>query len=267
MRTILIVTASRRLSLAVLPVFIISSFALHAAEFPEYPTLTWVYGKTGNMTAIRVDCTPVTRPQSIDCQLLQMRMRYKLNAEKFEDKYAETIAEFENMSDEETMTAFDKRCGWLTAENLQKMRDAAKTGRQQKLVSAYQELITPDCESANPEQVREAYRKYHRISLETDLRICQIIPFLWTETFELQRTTDSNYWIARSDPSGDCGVIVVSTFKKSEGFWEYETQEIVTNKEGSTPYWACSDLEETPTKFDWKITEHEVDCEVIKFGF
>ena len=44
-----------------------------AADFPSYPSASLLHGEKGNRSGIYIDCTPLLKTQTIDCQFFQMR--------------------------------------------------------------------------------------------------------------------------------------------------------------------------------------------------
>ena len=75
--------------------------------------------------------------------------------------------------------------------------------------------------------------------------------------------------MARNGPSGDCGIVLVSTLKQHADypiFWNYESQKIITNKAGDGILLSCAELDEERTLHTWRNVEHEVDCDVFTFG-
>ena len=115
------------------------------------------------------------------------------------------------------------------------------------------------------------YESFLLLTHEKEMRTCTVWHNSYKETFT-RSNNSSKSWTSNEGPSGECGVIRIATFRfrKSEntfrrGFWVYETEKIITNKETK---WlgglaSCKDRFEGKMFYDWKQPKTFFGCDYI----
>jgi len=263
---------ANNLIIATLLIFPISAYA----EFPIYPTTTIIHPKNGDRNAIYVDCDLKTlNPETIECSFFQMTLSLKTNPDEVEEKIAKLIKYLETdkrflkdpVEEVKKLCFKDKQSEsynklWKEVKNMEE----GKAKEYKKFIFA---LGEKSCDISTAEEAKSLSRKLIEISTNFETVSCKVWSNTWKETFEYKKNYNQpSYWLAQPKPSGDCGVINVSTFKQVENkmFWDYESRRIVTNKEGEGLLWKCDTLEERTVSYGWDSEATSIECQEVSFG-
>ena len=162
----------------------------------------------------------------------------------------------------------EEMCTNIDWAEVDKMVEDSPEPWDQDRMKQLRDQIRQICESADDDEVLEIANDMARAGIEQRAKTCKVWPHRWEETFTPVFEGDSHYWVARQGPSDECGIILISTLKRVDDdfLWTYETQKVVTNKEGEGLLISCSDYEEEKFVYGWRNTEHPVKCEYITFG-
>jgi hypothetical protein len=83
--------------------------------------------------------------------------------------------------------------------------------------------------------------------------------FLWLNAYEQIYQLQGDAWVYTIEPDStdNCGMVYVARFEKDltskhATFWRHTTRRSVTNKSGSDPGLACSDINETEYTYHWE---------------
>ena len=115
------------------------------------------------------------------------------------------------------------------------------------------------CSSQTPETAEGMLRAFHEMSRTT----CTPFVNRYDQTFV---KVNENLWVVESSPTGDCGIVNISSFylpfpERAATLWNYRSQKTITNKSG-TAYGVmeCSLLDETETEYRWDSPAVQADC-------
>jgi hypothetical protein len=238
-----------------------------ALSAPPHPTSQFFYDESGARNAIQSRCR--AKGDALECSFYQMSVSYSLNPKELQaslDSDRERI-EAGDPEYKKVITNLKELCSQdfsgEAGESVLSMMEDGKKGRAR--------LIMDLCNASDKAASRKAELAFFRLTREHQATTCKVWPNVWTESFKLQQDLSSgvDYWLARSEASGDCGVISVSTLKKgSRSLWKYDSQRLVTNPSGLIQgYEPCSGIEERKVFYGWQPKTHAVDCKTIEFGF
>lgn len=115
------------------------------------------------------------------------------------------------------------------------------------------------CASQTPATAEGMLRAFHEMSRTT----CTPFVNRYEQTFV---QVNENLWVVESSPSGDCGIVNISSFylpfpDRAATLWNYRSQKTITNKTGkANGVMECSLLDETMTEYRWDSPAVQADC-------
>ena len=120
--------------------------------------------------------------------------------------------------------------------------------------------MTSFCVDRTAEKLKAVLWSFHEKAAKT----CRP----WINQFEQTFVqVSAALWVVESSPTGPCGLIQTSRFTlpddKYGTLWEYTSQKVITNKTGENMGLACSELEEVPVLYTWKLGSKRIGCEFI----
>ncbi|CZF79761.1 hypothetical protein GCE9029_01637 [Grimontia celer] len=202
-----------------------------------------------------------------------MTLSYKLEPKDLESTLLNEINEIQNddqTTDKEAINDARSLCSSQSEENKRvrkhfvELLDTPQSNFARGVIG----ILDSACKVETRLDAEELFIELTKIQREFDTKTCKIWPNSWTEEFYWKTTTSGEYWLTQSDPSGECGIINISTLKQdSTSLWNYESSRVVTNPQGTDGLLQCSEVEERKAKYSWKSQDHLVDCKSIKFGY
>ncbi len=248
------------------------SFLIEAKEFPDYPTITILHNENGDRNSIQISCSPIDNKLSIKCQFYQMSVSYEEEPEGLDKKIENEILRVTKSKDflkkdpikeVKSLCLKEKKEYGEVIQHFNKM----KKGEKKKYMKNVIETLDKACMVNTVKKAKEIISEMTRLDMQWKSKTCKVWPNTWEEIFNYKYTVDNLYWVTNAEPTGDCGIINVSTLKKDgDYFWKYESRRVVTNKEGKALLLSCKELEERSVIYSWKPKQHEVNCQEIKFG-
>lgn len=238
-----------------------------ALSAPPHPSSQFFYDESGARNAIQSRCK--AKGDALECSFYQMSVSYTLNPEELQatlDGDRERT-EAGDPGHEKAISELKEVCSQdLDGEAGESLLAVMGDGEKERF-----KLLLDLCKAKNKEAEKKAELAFFMLTREQQASTCKVWPNVWTETFELQQSLSSgaDYWLARSEVSGDCGVMSVSTLKKDTGsLWKYDSQRLVTNPSGLIQGYApCSEIEERKVTYGWRPKQHAVDCKTIEFKY
>lgn len=110
----------------------------------------------------------------------------------------------------------------------------------------------------------EDFRNLINYSNSSSQKQCISMVNRYTQNY---RRINDEMWVIASEPSGLCGVINTSHFKKDPKFdflWTHSASKLVKNKEGTTEFGiACVDLDESVIEYS-ATKSIQLDCETLQ---
>jgi hypothetical protein len=114
--------------------------------------------------------------------------------------------------------------------------------------------------------------------LKAESTTCRVGSHSWKEVFQkgppsYSDTENLPVWISKSEPSGDCGIVLLNRFEQVEvseskfKFWNYISRKAITNPKGTMLLGGqCKDLDEESYLYSWRNRDIFLDCKTIKFS-
>ena len=242
-----------------------------AAGFPDAPSNRFLNDGSGAKNAISMSCKRDYQGEKLNCDFIQMTVSYELDPKDFDKTIAEEIQKI-NTDDsalgKDPIKEVKKFC-FSSRKDKNKISDYFREmskGPRKEYAEKMLSISDGACTANSISDVRKIAIKLSTLAKKWETMTCKVRSNSWSETFVHHNTADAQYWVTKSEPQGDCGVINVSTLKKDGAyFWNYESKRIVTNKEGKTALLSCNEFEDRTVKYTWNQKEHDVNCKVIKF--
>jgi len=245
----------------------------NSASYPDAPTTIILHDSSGARNAIQLSCNLSADNRTLMCKFYQMSVSYKLEIDELQDSINAEIYKIKNEKDylgKDPVKDIQKLCFSKSKdseeinEHFNKMKSGSKKEYAEKMIS----IGNDACKAKTIKQVQDVMTKLIILDKEWNTVTCKVWPNIWEETFELQTTLESQYWLSKSKPAGECGIINISTIKKDDKyFWKYSSRRVVTNHEGNLGSLSCEKFEDRNVSYSWKQKEHSVNCKEIKFGF
>ena len=198
-----------------------------------------------------------------------MRLSTGANAGEREDQLQEQMAQLSLISTAELMEEVQEFCKSYQ-ENRTALEEAFgsfETQASKEYIAAITSVMIDSCDIKTSPAAKEIVLRLTKLDIEREAAKCKVWPNTWNERFEYQPSQDGGYWVARNGPSGECGVVLVSTLKQHDDYsilWNYESQKIITNKVGDGFLLSCAVLDEESTLHTWQSVEHEIECDVFR---
>jgi hypothetical protein len=243
------------------------------AQSLDYPAIRYiVHDQSGARNSVQMDCNIESRDKrEINCQFFQMSVTYALDPDDYASKLDEEIKRVGSQGSDknENPASEAKKICDLYSDNtseFDKSFDAALGSRKEKYWRSMREIFIGACNLKTKEATNKLFQKLVRVGLEWEAKTCKVWPNVWAEKFSPEYTKDGYYWLSKSEPQGECGVLNISTLRKDDDyFWKYESRRVITNKEGDGGLIECSSFEDRSVVYSWRPKEHIVDCGEIKF--
>lgn len=243
-----------------------------SGDYPDAPSNSFLNDDSGARNAISMACERDYQEEKLNCKFIQMTVSYELDPNDFNEAVAEEITKI-NTDDKalgkEPLQEIKKFCfsshkeKQKIAKHFEEMSKGPRKEYAEKMLAISKEA----CKAKSIADAKKIHIKLSTLAKKWKTMTCKVWPNSWNETFFHHNTIDAQYWVTKSEPQGDCGMINISTLKKDgDYFWKYESKRIITNKEGSSTLLSCDKFEDRTVKYTWKTKEHDVNCKVIKFG-
>jgi len=243
-----------------------------AQEFPDAPSNEFLRDASGARNAISIDCQRIYQSTQLKCKFFQMTVSYKLEPDELE---ASISAEIEKVNTDPEALGDDpleevrKICpadNQDRAEIEGKLRELSK-GPRKDYAEGMLQVFKEACNAKDISDAKRVYIKLVTLGSQNNAVTCKVWPNHWEEIFEYHNTLESQYWVTKSEPQGECGIINVSTLKKDgKFFWKYDSRRVVTNSEGGGALLSCKNFEDRTVSYTWNPREHDVNCKVITFS-
>jgi hypothetical protein len=243
----------------------------------DYPFMTMLYG-TKDHDQLTVDCYTKSETE-ITCDFTQVHITKAENPEDLQKELNEIDKMVDQEKKQSNNTSYKKSCIQINKlyetiisdkvppEPYKNALEDAKRASPKAVddIKSLLSAIGNFCKAPS----RETAEALIRIGHEKQSRTCNVGSHNFSQNFILD--TNMN-WVSKEGPEGECGTIMVSTFKKvkdrdySLALWTYTTQKIITNKDGGLVF-KCSDCDRDEHFYDWEGEEKFLGCDYIKFCF
>lgn len=253
---------------------VVAMFALPASSEINYPLSgTMLLNQSGERDAIELECEDVkTNGDRLHCDFIQVHVSYETNPEELDSEIADRVARIDSYSEQnksESLAEVRAIC-----KDEEEMRTAinakiltSQESPKKQLMEKMAALLDRTCDIDSVEQARDWGKEMMKVTTSWEAKTCKVWLNTWSQEFTLQQNPEDSYWLSDAVPSGDCGVLNISTLKRDgEFFWRYDSRRVVTNKEGKALL-KCSEIEEIQSSYTWRQADYLVDCQEIKFGF
>ncbi|TDR14625.1 hypothetical protein [Marinicella litoralis] len=232
------------------------------SNFPNHPSNNKLHSTNDEIQSMMVSCEQkATTPQySIDCNFHQTSISYKQDRDEIENDLNEIFSQLNN-----PFTNYaEQLCNEVNAADLELIVTETKKEIHEKTKAM--------CNVSSNDEAEKKIKELFRIIKSADSETCVVnTGYKWTETFVYKNNSDiEGYWVSNPTPSTECGIMNISTLKPDKKFpmlWNYESQRIVTNKDGelSTGV-SCSLFEDRKIILSWKSNTFESNCKRIEFS-
>ncbi len=226
------------------------------------------YDTSGEKNAISVECKE-NDDESVICDFFQMTVSYITEPEELQDKLRiENEKLLNEKLSQKDIQSFNRFCDAEVQQQIAHSYKSLEDGFIKDSREKFAKIIMDECPIDNEKKAQKIALALNKIQLEKDSKTCKIWPNHWTETFYKKSTSDTEYWVTKSSPIGECGIINISTLKEDSDFlWDYESTRIVTNPSGDSGLVKCDMFENNrKVSYSWKRKENSVDCKVITFS-
>ena len=246
-----------------------------SADFPNYPNITQVYMQDGDRSYLQISCDPDLRKgNQIDCSFIQTNVSYEVKPEEYEAKLKESLEYLDTPEFEKEALDKSKKGLCEPKEKIERKANITKmiqdNPASETRMRKWTDVIDQMCEAKNLADAKTAYIAMSKLGVEQGTKTCKVWLNDWEESFEYKSSSTGGYWLSTSEPHGFCEVINISTLKNdpdTDSLWNYESRRIVTDKEADGILIPCKDVEEPKFVYQWLSVEHDMHCEIIKFGF
>lgn len=211
----------------------------------------------------------------LECDFTQTAVRKKAKPEDLKTSLNQARDEFRagmKLTDEECkayselVEILEGRKKPPKEQEFKKISDTAK-----KDLLASTKAMTQFCRS----RTEENFLKMIRLDHDKSIRTCQVSSNTFKQTFRYIKDNVSGVgtWIAKGEPTGPCGIVVLSRFESEQPkgssliFWKFITRKAITNLQGFiVPGTSCKGLDESEYLYDWRSKEHQLSCDYIEFS-
>lgn len=242
------------------------------ANSSNSPRVGFLYDQSGSKNAIQMDCKKINQSEFLKCDFIQTTVSYEVEPNKKQEIIQAEINKALNDTsywDDNSVNEIKSLCS-ESSQDARKIKEHFKDmlhGHKKNYASKMLNIMDDACDIETVQDAKTLTIELIKVDIESKTTHCKVWPHTWTETFEKVAAPTGNYWLSKSSPTGDCGILNVSTLKKnSKYFWNYESTRLVTNKSGQTISGSCKEIEERKVFYTWKSQEHDVNCQTITFG-
>lgn len=254
------------------PSLFATSAVFGESNYPYFPVI--LHDQSGARNSVLMECNLEGEHRDrLSCDFFQMSVSYEVSPEEYQTKLEASITEIlsdENQNPSTIANQVAQICGSVEEQipEYDKKLQALSGSSKYQFYSEFKTLIEESCDLESSEQMREWMSRVVELSLSWDRVTCKVWPNTWNQEFTLRGGSGTSYWLSDSEPSGECGIVNISTIKNDgEYFWKYESRRVVTNKEATDTLMPCDQFEERVASYRWEPVEHLVNCKEIKFGF
>lgn len=250
-----------------------------AGEINNRPS-NGIVQNTKGTDAITYECR-VKQDQFLECDFVQIRVRKKLN----EDETKKQIEEAPKLFTKEK----NDFCGKDEKKLVMSFRDVLE-GRREPTTKEARDFMSK-ATAMEKEDLRqqfdalseycrtkteENYMKVVRLGVEKESRTCVASANPYKQTFRkvADPVSSAHVWVAKSEPTGPCGIIRLDRFEPVQRenskitWWNYISRKVVSNKKAELgPLMSCTDLDEDEYIYDWRPKERGLGCDYIVYSW
>lgn len=250
---------------------VIVAMMMNLASATEAPDFGHVYNKKEALT-LDYDC--LNRGQLLECDFIQTSIRKNLEQGKIEEEREKMKRNYEELQKEfigekncnryqEIMDVLDGK-----KESKEEQFSRERGGFEKNEIRKLASRLLENC----LEPTKSNFNNLVNVIIDTEARTCNVNSRKFKQIFKKTFTTGATAWITTSEPTGNCGLVIITRFEETQvdknlSVWKYFSRKVITNPGAKIFDTPCSQFfDEDEVEYDWKDHDHYMQCDIIKFS-